>query len=408
MSYCPDCGHDNGANSDCIRCGARQPALVSDAPEAAAPMTAAAPVVPNPHVASPVQQMAYEPPTHVAAHPQQSATWAPPVPTQRAPRKRWAIVAVVVAMAGVMGVTVKVVLDRNSGPEVHPATRVVATIPVSDVPSDITTAPDGTAYVANSMAGTVSVISEDRVTATIPVGENAGALAVATDGTLYAVGINGLATDDQSDDELVIHLVRGGRDVATIQPGCGWYLAATSNGQIYCAANDSIMVIEGDKVVDSFSTVAKPSELAVAPDGTLYATSNGKVISKVTNGQATSSIAFQDYVQGLAVAPDGTLYVAHGDLPGVSVVRNGVVVSTIPISLPAGATRLLSRLAVGPDGTLYVASMADVGSAMVSVIRNNQVITTIPAQAGGRSLAVAHDGTVFVANGAANTVSVLR
>ena len=154
-----------------------------------------------------------------------------------------------------------------------------------------------------------------------------------------------------------------------------------------------------------------PVRAVIAADGTAFLGNYGQgggifvVPSAATSPSRTISTGGHR-VTGLALAPDGTLYVAlvddAPDQDAVGVIPVGAAIVERSIAVPAGR----HPLAAGPDGSVYVANSA---GNTVSVIApdGTAVDRTIEVGAGPAEIAVAKDGTAFVSNQIAGTVSVI-
>ena len=235
-------------------------------------------------------------------------------------------------------------------------TPITATITVTPVPS-------GLVFVANSIDGTVSVVSTltNKLVATIPVGSKPEGVSVSPDGSrVYVTN-------------------RGSNSVSVIDP-----------------ANNN--------VISTILVGQNPLGVAVSPDGTkVYVANQGSNTVSVINaltGAITSTITVGSQPAGVCVSPNGkTVYVANFNDGTVSVINavTNAVIATIHIGgNPFGVI-------VNPNGSqLYVSNETNyvyavntstntvVASALVGLIEYSR----------SRGLAVSADGKyLYVANG---------
>jgi hypothetical protein len=178
--------------------------------------------------------------------------------------------------------------------------------------------------------------------------------------------------------------------------------------------------------------------LAVAPDGTIYVAfysfastlvagdPNGHLddvfVKNMTTGDvASTGTQGQDYCinPSVAVAPDGTVFVAFlaGDTNGnYDVFVKNMTTGNVASAGPQGNNNASGpSLAVAPDGTVYVAFSSDASNLVAGDTNNTFDVFVMNLSTGdvalastasdgtqgndgssGPSLAVAHDGTVYV------------
>ena len=230
---------------------------------------------------------------------------------------------------------------------------VTATIPVGSYPADVATdSAAGTVYVANNIAGTVSVIdaATNAVTATIPVGS--GPFGVAVDsaaGTVYVTdGIAGT--------------------VSVID-------AATN------AVTATITV-----PTPQSASAAYPYAVAVDPvAGTVYVSNSSSgsvsVIDEATN-TVTATIELGIFPRGVAVDPvAGTVYVAKlsgGPCPASAiacVMAIDAATNAVTAAIPVGS----SPIGVAVDPSTHTVYAANSGEDDVSVISPGQAPTITSA-----------------------------
>lgn len=200
------------------------------------------------------------------------------------------------------------------------------------------------------------------------------------------------------------------------------------------------------------SRLNHPSEIAVLPGGKIYVldTDNQRlvemdaagVVSTVAgtgsagcsgdNGPATS--AQLNGPDGLAVAPDGTIYIADTQNRRIRAVRpNGIIVTVAGgartaytgdggPATHAGISRAVEGLTVGPEGSLYITDTLNHRIRRVDGVGTIRTVAGRGKQGfsgdGGRAteadintpeaIAVAPDGTMYVADSGNNRLRVVR
>jgi YVTN family beta-propeller protein len=291
---------------------------------------------------------------------------------------------------------------------------VTATIGVGSDPDGVAVnSTAGTVYVANSGAGTVSVIDEktNAVTATIGVGSDPDGVAVnPAAGTVYV-------TNRQSDTVSVIDAatnavtatigVGSSPDGVAVDPAAG--TVYVTNGQ-----SDTVSVIDAatnavTATITIPATDGYPDAVAADPAaGTVYVLDSSSnpgrvaVIDVATNAIAAFITVAYD-AEGVAVDPAaGTVYVPNADSGIVSVID--VATNTVTGTIGAG---MPSAVAVDPAaGTVYVAGACQPACVLIADVATNTVIDTVPV--GAREMAVdSSTHTAYVINFDENSVSVI-
>ena len=235
-------------------------------------------------------------------------------------------------------------------------TPITATITVTPVPS-------GLVFAANSIDGTVSVVSTltNKLVATIPVGSKPEGVSVSPDGSrVYVTN-------------------RGSNSVTVIDP--------VSNN-----------------VISTIPVEQNPLGVAVSPDGTkVYVANQGSNTVSVINaltGTITSTITVGSQPAGVCVSPNGnTVYVANfndGTVSVINAVTNAVIASIHIGGNPFG-------VAVNPNGSQLYVSNETLDVYEVNTVSNTVIASTTLSYAGAgrtRGLAVSADGKyLYVANG---------
>jgi YVTN family beta-propeller protein len=287
---------------------------------------------------------------------------------------------------------------------------VTATIGVGSDPEGVAVdSSAGTVYVANSGAGTVSVIDEktNAVTATIGVGSDPEGVAVnPAAGIVYVTN----ADDD------TVSVIDAATNAVTATIGVGSFpdgvAVDPTAGTVYVTngQSDTVSVIDAatnavTATINIPATDGYPDAVAADPTaGTVYvldSSSNpGRVaVIDVATNAITAFITVGYDAEGVAVDPGaGTVYVPNADSGIASVID--VATSTVTGTISADRP---SAVAVDPAaGTVYVAG----GSVSVADVATNTVIDTVPATA--REIAVdSSTHTAYVTNFSENSVSVI-
>ncbi|MFZ3229405.1 MAG: beta-propeller fold lactonase family protein [Pseudobdellovibrio sp.] len=256
------------------------------------------------------------------------------------------------------------VLDTST-----PNYNIVANISVGGSPSAIAINNAGnTAYVANSLSQSVSVIDIPslKVTATIKVGKNPSALVVSLDdATLYVANKNS-------------------KTISVI---------STSNNTLTKTISVGIAPL-----ALAINSVAKTNMLLVANS----ISNTISIINTLTN-QVSATISVGTTPVGVAINPLGDrAYIANQNANTVSVINliTNQIIATIPVGdSPTGVV-------VNYSGSkIFVSNNND---NTVSVIENNAVIKVIPVGNSPQGLLISPAGNyVYVSNSDDNTVSII-
>jgi YVTN family beta-propeller protein len=318
---------------------------------------------------------------------------------------------------------------------------VIATIPVGSSPVGLAENPTiSRTYVANTLAGTVSVIDDATntvlTTINLGAGSHPGTIGVdASTNQVFVVQGNTAAADDTV---AVIDGTPGTlteNTVVTTIPVSGRYLAGASSmavnpttHRVYIPSFDpggQVVVIDG-----SSNTLLPPISVAANPVSAAYDSGHDRIYvghgaffgrSELTMIDAATHAVSNGPTVGLAQSDLGvnadthTLYVHKGD-PSRGSAYEVVVVdtttNTVTTTIPGGAS---SYGGVGVDPATDRIYVADSTLDAVWIIdgatgspTQNTVIATVAIGDQPRGLAVnAALGRVYVANAGANSVSVL-
>ena len=331
-----------------------------------------------------------------------------------------------------------------------PAGRLLA-LP-GDMPLQMQTTPDGRFLVVNTGGfhdHTVSLVSlaTNTVTQSVNVGKDWDGLAISAAGDAVFVSGGGMPSPEFlqgarrmgaspamlagfAKPVLRLGLAQGrlslptGLDVAGLDAGNRFVagLAAGRNGTLFVLdAQTGTLYKMGGRPLATLGFVATgygPSRVALSPDGTVAAVSNGGAQSVSLFNTDTldkiGDVAVGIHPHALVYGKDGRLFVANSGSSTVSIVYGGAVAETISTApdpdLPVGSTP--DALALAPDETrLYV---ANAGSNSVAVLDTSdksetKVLGFIPTAWYPTSLAVSPSGTqlfVGTAKGAASRANV--
>jgi YVTN family beta-propeller protein len=300
---------------------------------------------------------------------------------------------------------------------------VTATIGVGSDPDGVAVdSAAGTVYVANSGAGTVSVIdaATNAVTATIGVGSDPKGVAVdPAAGTVYVTNSTGAGTVsviDAATNALTATIPVGSEPVGVaVDPAVGTVYVANSGAgtvSVIDAATNTVTATIPIKPAE-FAQYANPFAVAVDPAaGTVYVTNDNSgsagtvsVIDVATNA-VTATIYVGEVPEGVAVDPAaGTVYATNWDSGSVSVID----MTTNTVTATTGGGRNPSAVAVDPGaGTVYVSavnSTCHMDCVSVIDVATNAVIDTVPVGAQGVAVDPSTH-TAYVTN-PGNTVSVI-
>jgi DNA-binding beta-propeller fold protein YncE len=244
-------------------------------------------------------------------------------------------------------------------------TYLLRTIVVSRPPPDHLTRPYALAlrgkalYVADRDANRVVRIDLGTRSATTVgrAGEPVG-VGVGPNGVVHAVsGWDIVRFDDGTAVRVAGNGTRGlrgnGGPATEAQLGGAGGFGFDAAGRLYVAEyDDGVRVVETDGTIRTLAhDLGAPHDLAVAPDGTVYAveTHRNRVVRVARDGTVTPLGAVRAPI-AIELAPDGSLLVAGGD--AVVRIRPGQASRTLVAGLGT-----ITGLALGPGGELYAARL---------------------------------------------------
>ncbi|MCW2654318.1 MAG: hypothetical protein JWR32_5294 [Mycobacterium sp.] len=259
---------------------------------------------------------------------------------------------------------------------------VVETIAIADhgnTLGGVAVSPDGAfAYVTNNSANTLSILntSTNTVAFTVPVGRGPWHVVINPNGArayIVNIGAGTLSVVNTVDRVVLVNV-----DITTTQRGPAQLAVSPSGGRVYVANNfdNTLSVISGSaSSIEKTIKLEAPNGVAASRDR-VYVTQdlggvtprNVTVLDPHANHNVIGTVAVGARPSGMAVSPDGTrLYVANTDDDTVSVVdtASDAAIDTIAV----GHTPL--EVAVSPDSTrVYVINQSD---SAVSVIAAESV-----------------------------------
>jgi len=294
--------------------------------------------------------------------------------------------------------------------EVLPAS-VLTTIPIGNSPRNLAITADGSRlYATNREDDTISVVdtTTDAVVGTVELAEGDGpeGIAVTPDGATSFVVNHGSST------VAVVDNARGTPLRAIPVPTSPTDVVVDGEGHAYVTSNDGASLVELDteEVLSALSIGARPQSLAITPDGSLAAVTDGQNGTLMLMDAAGFTAPFDEIAVG--TGPDGvaltddaeTAYVVNIEDDSVAVVDlvQGAVVTRIPVG-----DRPIS-VALHPDGQTAYVTNNDANTLSVIDTASNRVIETVEVGLWPEAVAVAPDGQrAYVVNAGDGTVTVV-
>ena len=301
-------------------------------------------------------------------------------------------------------------------PNTLPVNTVVATVKVGRIPQGVVVSPDSSsAYVANGLDSTVSVISASthKVTQTLFAGSQPQELAITSDGTkLYASNHVSPGT------VTLIDLANGGA-TQTIT-GLSPYplgVALSPDGKQLWVADGGIDVIDttSNQVVTHISVPGGASSVTFTPDGLkAYACtfSGSNVVSVIdTTSQSVTTTIKVGFHLGEVAVRGRIAYVTLGDNQvGTKVVAINTTTDAVIKTITVGAPGIIpgNRPAFLPGKPyLYVPESTPAAVTLINTAKKTLVGDSFTCSSGAYDVAIAPNGTqVYVTDEFADTVTI--
>lgn len=302
-----------------------------------------------------------------------------------------------VLVVGVGGLVGRRLLSER--PAENHVPQVVDHIDLPAGPGFVAVGPNGNVYVNHDGVGersAVSIIVNRKVTGRLDGGSSIGYVAVAPDNTVYI--------SDISDG--TVQAYQNNKQVASLKLETGiTYIAVDQQGTAYVPQpSGTVAVVSGLRLKSPIQVGGKPRGIVVAPDGTLYAAdSAGGTVSVIKSGKVTQQISVAGSPTFMGVASDGTLYVGL-DNCSLAIVKDAVVTTAIPL----GSCDFTPQVAMGPGDQVYVSLASETGPGELVVVKGTSIVGRVAVGSQPSGLAVAADGTVYVAEFGDQRVAVLR
>ncbi|MFC4950656.1 hypothetical protein [Pseudonocardia sp. GCM10023141] len=301
----------------------------------------------------------------------------------------------------------------SGGPSRPAAAVQVASIPLTDRPSNVAISPDGRqAWVAGDTAVTVIDTAARSVLATISLPETHDRdVAFAPDGRrAYVSAKDGIAVIDTAGRAVVGEVDLGGAvltaESVVVTPD-GRQVFAAGSGEVV-AIDAAALSVTGSTTVDRYVNTMR---MAMAPDGRtlIVTTSTGAaVLDTATRKQVDTVGLSRSGGSGVGFAPDGQrAYLSDISASEVVAVdgRSTVVQAHVPLELHSPGP-----VTVSPDSRRVFVGGYGVGGAIFSVIDagTDTVLAGLTISHQPRDLALTADGgLLYATDWAGRTVSVL-
>jgi YVTN family beta-propeller protein len=299
-------------------------------------------------------------------------------------------------------------------PDTLPVNTVVATVKVGRIPQGVVVSPDSTtAYVANGLDNTVSVISASthKVKQTLFAGSQPQKLAITADGTkLYA------SNQVSPGTVTLIDLANGGA-TQTIT-GLSPYplgVALSPDGKQLWVADGGIDVIDttSNQVVTHIFVPGGADFVTFTPDGLkAYASSSSNAISVIdTTSQSVTTTIKVGFHLGEVAVRGRRAYVTRGDNQvGAKVVAIDTTTDTVIKTITVGAPGIIPgiRPAFLPGKPyLYVPESTPGAVTLINTAKNTLVGDGFTCSSGSYAVAIAPNGAqVYVTDEFADKVTI--
>lgn len=272
-------------------------------------------------------------------------------------------------------------------------------------PSAIAVSADGTVYVTNAGANTLSILTPTDVV-TVSVGRTPQAVQTDPTGRVWVV--------NTGDDTVSVLSSTGAPLSAPIAVGdTPVGLAVGGDGSVYVAnaAGNSVTVISPVTltVTRTITVGSTPSGIAASADGRIWLANYGDGTLSVidpADQHAITTLELDDIQPyGIAIRDDGIVAVTDPVAGSVTALTpEGATVYTWELSDEQDRITPAAIIA-GPDGTFYVANAF--GDTVVALAMNNGAITTIDVGGEPSGLALGAGGMLYVSNGGSDTVTAV-
>jgi YVTN family beta-propeller protein len=337
----------------------------------------------------------------------------------------WMILALAIGMAGAADVSGAAA--TATGKDAAALAAPTATVADLDSPRQARGRPE--IYVTNEASGDLTVIdgTDLKAVATIPLGKRPRGVQLSPDHTRLYVALSGwpvsppgvdertLPPPDRSADGVGIVDIRAGKLLGMMRGVTNpEQLAVGPDGMVYAPSEDSGSVVVLDpKTRSPRATIAvgdQPEGVAISPDGkALYVSLEGDdtvAVIDLKSRQVTSKIAVGQRPRSIAVSADGSrLYVTNevGDALSVIDASANKLIQTVkfadererPMGIALSSNRERAYVTTGRGGDLIVVDTA-----------SGAVLQTV--KVGARPWGVCRSGdgkTLFTANGPSNDVT---
>ncbi|MGE2732340.1 Ig-like domain-containing protein [Mycolicibacterium vaccae] len=282
---------------------------------------------------------------------------------------------------------------------------IASTIRVGASPSSVNVGPDGRVWVTNGVDDTVTVVdaSGTDVLATIDVGSAPTNLAFGVGGAVYI-------TNAGDGTVSVINSITNLVDRTITLGGTPTGIASGPDGRIYVAdfSGSAVTVIDPfhDDALTSIDVPGvNPYGVVVAPNGTVYVTAPVEsallVLTPTGDGYTSHIVPVGVTPTALALGDNGAIYVTDTDANTVTIVDSDTFATT---TFAAGSHP--NSVSVGADGRLYITN-ADSDSLSIIDVRDG-LSTGVPIGVDPNTVSVDSQGNLSVVNNFDNTVSVVH